>query len=230
MLGFAVIRKEGFPKESLDRDRWRSLITEFPELKRIDSVELGGQPYPVPDSAELLEEGKVVGGFIWEKGQIYVDGPRSMFPLAKGIAEILEAGVFDKYGDEIIELPEDQPLPTGSRTVRYHLYADALDLTGKDLVSSLERNKEDVARLIGNMVSLGEMKYTDLPVERMTTMNGEMADEVHEWPNAMVGSACRHLVLHLRNNRLIGFRWTFTQQPPTVQSPHRPWYRRFLGQ
>src|SRR5688500_11491179 len=98
MLGFATIRNDDFPRKWLDRQRWSSLIGEFPELRRIEFLELGSKTYPAPDSAEFLEDGKVVGRFIWENGQIYVDGPYSMFPLAKGIAEILDAAVFDDTG------------------------------------------------------------------------------------------------------------------------------------
>jgi len=40
MFGFATIRKEEFPNQQLDRVRWRSLIGEFPELRRIDFLDL----------------------------------------------------------------------------------------------------------------------------------------------------------------------------------------------
>lgn len=109
MIGFATIRKEEFPDEHLDCERWRSLIGEFPELRRVDVLTLASSVYDVPDSAELLDEaGGRVGMFIWENGQIYVDGPYSMFPLAKCIADILDAYVFDDAGDEMVEVPEDE--------------------------------------------------------------------------------------------------------------------------
>jgi hypothetical protein len=107
MIGFATIRKEGFPKEWLDQQRWHSLIGEFPELRRIDFLIIGSERIPTPDSAELIEHGTVVGAFIWDNGQIYIDGPYSMFPLAKGIADILDASVYDDVGDEIFEMPEE---------------------------------------------------------------------------------------------------------------------------
>jgi hypothetical protein len=109
MLGFATIRKDGFPKEWLDQQRWRSLIGEFPELKRIETISIGPQTHLVPESAEMVDEaGQRIGVFLWENGQIYVDGPFSMFPLAKGIAEILDAYVFNDAGDEMLEVPEDE--------------------------------------------------------------------------------------------------------------------------
>jgi hypothetical protein len=83
MIGFATIRKEGFPKQRLDQQRWRSLIGEFPELRRIQFIAVGSERVAAPDSAELIEDGAAVGAFIWDNGQIYVDGPYSIFPLAK---------------------------------------------------------------------------------------------------------------------------------------------------
>ncbi len=103
MIGFATIRKE----ERLDQQRWRSLIGEFPELRRTEFIAAGSDRIPAPDSAELLEDGEVVGVFIWDAGQIYVDGPYSMFSLARCIADILDAGVYDDAGDEILEMPEE---------------------------------------------------------------------------------------------------------------------------
>lgn len=108
MLGFAAIRKSGFPDDHLDRVRWRSLIGEFPELRRVESVTVSGRDIAVPDSAELVDEsGQRVGLFVWEGGQIYVDGAPSILYLAKGIAEILDAEVYDDTGDEITEAPEE---------------------------------------------------------------------------------------------------------------------------
>src|SRR5262245_33463674 len=129
MLGFATIRKDSFPNESLDRDRWRRLIGEFPELRGLDRL----NGYEVPDSAQWIEHGKVAGAFIWEKGQIYVDGPYSMFALAKRIADVLDARVIDDLGDEMLEAPEELPGPITERGVHYHRYDEPLDLLGKDL-------------------------------------------------------------------------------------------------
>lgn len=107
MIGFAAIRKEDFPRERLDQQRWRSLIGEFPELRRKEFVLVGSQQMATPDSAELVDGNQIIGSFIWDNGQIYVDGPYSMFPLAKCIADILDAGVYDDAGDEIFDLPEE---------------------------------------------------------------------------------------------------------------------------
>ena len=85
-----------------------SLIGEFPELRRIDSLSVGSRVLRIPDSAELVDEsGKAIGVFVWENGQIYVDGPYSMFSVAKCIADILDAYVFDDAGDELMEVPDE---------------------------------------------------------------------------------------------------------------------------
>ncbi len=55
----------------------------------------------------MVQDGVAVGFFIFEQGQIYVDGPYSMFDLANCIADILDAKVFDDAGDELVEVPHD---------------------------------------------------------------------------------------------------------------------------
>ena len=223
MFGFATIRKEEFPNQQLDRVRWRSLIGEFPELRRIDFLDLFDGRYQVPDSAELIENGQKVGLFLWENGQIYVDGPYSMFPLAKSIAEILDARVFDSYGDEMIEAPEAPSRPTGDTSVCWHQYKEALDMTGKDLISALEKTKAEIARLVGDMIPKPQMTTRQLPVAKLfTTMSGEIADEVHEWPNATLGAAFRHLFLYFFNDRLIGNQWTAQKQSQTAPVQRKP--------
>jgi hypothetical protein len=36
-----------------------------------------------------------------------------------------------------------------------------------------------------------------------------IADEVHEWPRAILGKNFRHLTLHFRDERLINLGWKF---------------------
>lgn len=225
MLGFATIRKDGFPTESLDRDRWRSLIGEFPELRRINSLRVGSQQYAVPDSADYLENGAVVGSFIWESGQIYVDGPASMFSLAKGIAEILEARIFDNAGDEMLEPPEELNLPTDDQQVSHHQYPEPLDMFGKDLISRMDCTKSDLVPLVGSLLPKGEMKLSSFPAKAIASMTGELADEVHEWPNATLGQEFRHLVLHFRNDRLIGMKWSHQDLAKVSSAARKSWWK-----
>ncbi len=99
MIGFATIRKDNFPREHLDRIRWIALIGEFHELRPIDPMVVDGSHYDITGSAEWTGEDGSPGMFIYEAGQIYVDGPNSMFPLAQCIADI------DDAGDEMLEPP-----------------------------------------------------------------------------------------------------------------------------
>jgi hypothetical protein len=225
MLGFATIRKDDFPKEWLDRDRWRSLIGEFPELRRKDHMLIGGERYEVPDSAEFLENGEVVGAFIWENGQIYVDGPGSMFSLAKAIADILDARVLDDDGNEMLEPPEELDLPTKPQRVSYHQYDQPLDLLGKDLISRLDCLKADLTSLVGAMIPRSEMKLSLLPATKIASMTGQLADEVHEWPNAKLGREFRHLVLLFRKDRLVGMRWSHKGEAKASHSQQKPWWK-----
>jgi hypothetical protein len=225
MLGFATIRKDGFPKVALDRQRWRSLIGELPELRRLEFLTVGSERYPAPDSAELVEDGKVIGNFIWENGQIYVDGPYSMFPLAKGIADILDAYVFDDTGEEMLETPSETINLEGERPVHYQQYDQPLNLLGRDLFSLLTRTKDEVAALVGRMSAKSEMPTVTLPVKAITSMTGETADEVHEWPNATQGEEFHHLVLHFLNERLVGFRMSFRGSAPAASPATKPWWK-----
>jgi hypothetical protein len=111
--------------------------------------------------------------------------------------------------------------PDGKRLVRHQTYEEPLDLTGKDLVSLLDHPKGEIAAIVGGMVSKSEMSARKLPIAAVTSMTGEVADEVHEWPEAHLGLKFHHLVLHFRDHRLVGFRWSF--QPPRAKSPRRFW-------
>ena len=55
------------------------------------------------------------------------------------------------------------------------------------------------------------------------SMTGEVADEVHEWPNATLGPEFRYLILQFREGRLISISWKFQEgvRPPTT----KPWWR-----
>ena len=110
--GFAFIRKEKFPDELLDRQRWLGLINEIPELRLVETVE-GINPLTRSkmimrvDGAELICQGTRVGLFVWRNGEIAVDGLYSMFPMAQRIAQELGARVVDDAGDELLNVPDD---------------------------------------------------------------------------------------------------------------------------
>ena len=108
---FANIRKEN-PDESIDQQTWSGLIGEISGLRRIDTVE---GIHPLTKSkilirligAEMIQDGARVGLFFWQDGEICVDGPYSMFPMAQRIAQALGARVVDDSGDELLEVPDD---------------------------------------------------------------------------------------------------------------------------
>jgi hypothetical protein len=110
--GFASIRKEQFPQQRLDQQAWFRLIGEIPELRRVDTLEA---IHPLTKSkmlfrvngAEMIQGGARVGLFVWQDGEIRVDGPYSMFPVAQRIAQALGAQVVDDCGEELLEVPDD---------------------------------------------------------------------------------------------------------------------------
>ncbi len=118
--------------------------------------------------------------------------------------------------------PSPPEAPAEWRIVHFREYPDALDLLGKDLISLLNQPKDEVSRLVGRMSAKSEMPTEELPGEYVTSLTGEIADEVHEWPNATLGSGFRHLILQFREGRLIHMSWKFQGPPPR---PGKPWWK-----
>jgi hypothetical protein len=114
--------------------------------------------------------------------------------------------------------------------VYFREYSEAMDLTGKDLISLLDCTKQQVAPLTGPMVELAEMTQEELPGDYATTMTGEVADEIHEWPNATLGESFRHLVCKFRRGRLIELVWRITPGARFSPGPgplpeKKPWWK-----
>jgi len=117
--------------------------------------------------------------------------------------------------------------PGPTRQVRYQRYSEALDLTGKDLFRVLDHAKAEVSPLVGCLVPKGQMATVELPLESITSPDtGDVADEIHEWPDAKLGAQCRHLALHFVDDRLAQVKWGVS---PLPASTRRPWYRRLLS-
>jgi hypothetical protein len=114
-------------------------------------------------------------------------------------------------------------IPPEWRMVHFREYSEPLDLFGCDLISQLGRSKEDVSKLVGTIVAKSERQTEELPGAYVTSMTGEIADEVHEWPNAKLGSEFRHLILQFREGRLTQMSWKF----PAGALPRntKPWWR-----
>lgn len=114
-------------------------------------------------------------------------------------------------------------IPPEWRTVRLCEYSESLDLSGRDLIGQLGRSKEDVKNLIGTLATKSEMQTEELPEDYITSVTGEVADEVHEWPNATLGPEFRYLILQFREERLINMSWKF--QSGSIPPSAKPWWK-----
>jgi hypothetical protein len=113
------------------------------------------------------------------------------------------------------------------RRVHYRKYPGAVDLTGKNLLRLLDHRKAEVSPLVGGIAPKSEMAVVELPLKAVTSdMTGDVADEIHEWPNAKLGATFRHLALHFVDDRLVEAKWGVSPYPASAR---RPWYRRLLG-
>jgi len=113
--------------------------------------------------------------------------------------------------------------------VHFREYNESLDMLGKDLISMLARSREHASKLVGNIVDKSEMRMEELPGEYVTATTGEVADEVHEWPNASLGTEFHHLVLKFGEGRLVEFVWKFQHAAVPRSKPALPrqnaWWR-----
>jgi hypothetical protein len=99
MTKVTVIRKLGFPNECIEQKRWIAVISEFPELTRIDLIKKGAKRIDT-DSSAMTPGGPSDGFFFFDNGQICVYGSPSMLSLVKAVADKLEAQVFAVADDE----------------------------------------------------------------------------------------------------------------------------------
>lgn len=121
-----------------------------------------------------------------------------------------------------MSIPPESDMPPEWRFVHLCEYAEPLDLLGKDLIRMLSRSKEKVATLVGRMADKTEMQTEEMPGELVTSMTGEIADEIHEWPKATFGPTFRHLTLQFREGRLIHIGWKFQ----SAAAPRtKPWWK-----
>ena len=111
-------------------------------------------------------------------------------------------------------------------TVGYSNHSERIDLSGRDLISVFGRTRAEVASSIGLEISKESITPISVPTEKVTSMAGEVADEVHDWPNANQGSSFRSLSLHFREGILIALEWNFTLEDFFPKK--NPWYRRWF--
>lgn len=111
--------------------------------------------------------------------------------------------------------------------VRHKTHREAVDLSGRDLVSLFDRTREEVAAAMGVAMSADGMAKVRAPNDKVTTATGDVADEVHDWPRATLGSSFRRLSLQFKAGRLVGFQWGFRLED--FLKTRKPWYRRWFG-
>lgn len=106
-------------------------------------------------------------------------------------------------------------------TVNYSNHIERIDLTGRDLMSIFGRTRAEVASSIGLKISDETMAQISVPTEKVTSMSGEVADEVHDWPNASQGSSFHSMSLHFRDGVLIALEWNFSLEE--FMQKKKPW-------
>lgn len=94
--------------------------------------------------------------------------------------------------------------------VLYHQYRESLDLTGKDLISLGGAPISAVEAIVGSFRPAESMTEVDVPTERITSMTGEVAEQIHEWPNAHMGNHFRKLSVHVKNGAMCNLAWGFS--------------------
>ncbi|GJM08382.1 MAG: hypothetical protein DHS20C11_06580 [Lysobacteraceae bacterium] len=98
----------------------------------------------------------------------------------------------------------------GTTKVHYHQYQQSLDLTGKDLISLGGQPISAVEQIVGTFAPAESMTEIEVPVERVTSMTGEVAEQIHEWPNARMGSSFEKLSVHVSNGAMCNLVWGFS--------------------
>lgn len=111
-------------------------------------------------------------------------------------------------------------------TVNYSISSEKVDLSGKDLLSVFGKERNEVFSLIGLSISDGSVKPISVPTEKVTSMAGAVADEVHEWPNANQGASFRSLSLHFKGGLLIALEWNFSLKDFIPKKT--PWYKKWI--
>lgn len=108
---------------------------------------------------------------------------------------------------------------TDARTVHAKSYSERMDLSGCDFISRLGQTKSDLKEIVGQLVPKDEMSAVRVPVNQITSMHGEVANEIHEFPKATLGQNFRCLTLQFLDERLITVIWGIN-----MLKASRPWW------
>lgn len=103
-------------------------------------------------------------------------------------------------------------------------YSAAFDLTGQNVV--MMQTRTEVEALLGPLTAKDSMASRSVDHETVTTKQGDVADEVHEWPNATQGERFRRLAVLLRRDEVLEVRWGFSLADFL---PKQPWYKRLFS-
>jgi hypothetical protein len=96
--------------------------------------------------------------------------------------------------------------PQMIRMIRFTRYDAAMDLSGLDLISLAGASRQGVRVLVPAFRESTTMKKRWSFTRNLRAMNGEIADEVHEFLNATQGNFKLKQVL-LRDGRVIELRY-----------------------
>jgi hypothetical protein len=72
--------------------------------------------------------------------------------------------------------------------VRHWKYSARVDLTGKNLIALSGAPRSDLEALFADLQPLSSMLEREATRAEITAYNGELADEIHEFENAVQGS------------------------------------------
>lgn len=96
-----------------------------------------------------------------------------------------------------------------STEVAYHQYSEAVDLTGKDTLTLTGSNKAQVGELFLTLLDQSQMTRKPFTQQQLTSMYGEVADEVHHFPNAHIGRMFHDATLLFKDGHLIRLQWSY---------------------
>jgi hypothetical protein len=82
-------------------------------------------------------------------------------------------------------------------------YADEIDLKGRDLLSVSGASRNVATELFPFLIEPDSMPVSAFREADVTAMNGDVADEVHEFENARQGSSSRINRLLLKSGQII---------------------------
>ncbi|WP_223788184.1 hypothetical protein [Marinicella meishanensis] len=99
-----------------------------------------------------------------------------------------------------------------STEVAYHPYSVAIDLTGKDTLTLTGSNKTQVGELFMPLLDQAQMARQKISNQQLRAMTGEMADEVHHFPHAQLGTKFHDATLLFKDGRLLQLKWSFRKK------------------